>query len=337
MERLLDGTSKEAQTQYALADISTIKEVFLLRYLDRSPAKAPAADAAATPIADERPPALRRGDSVRGLGGGVSRTASGGVPRGSSVAGSGQLVAVDEEELPRLANELCERLAPAGKPAVSVWQLHRLVDCLYPHDPRAAVAHANLLTDPRPPPEPTSSRKSEAPSPGSAASSPSPRPAPHWRNVPVDGMSTYDFLRRLGLEEHAYSLEDAGFAVAQDLEELSPVILAQHGITDTRDANAILDVLRMSPSRPDLIAGFQCPDRRRAAALFLKAYAGETVAAERFARAVTDDLGHGLASVFQIVAYLHGAETALSAKAAATGAETALIEAPRAAKPRRLF
>ena len=53
---------------------------------------------------------------------------------------------------------------------------------------------------------------------------------------------------------------------------------------------------RTQESRADLIAGFQLPDRRRAAALFLEAFAGEAAAAERFARAVTDELGHGLVS-----------------------------------------
>jgi hypothetical protein len=51
---------------------------------------------------------------------------------------------------------------------------------------------------------------------------------------------------------------------------------------------------RTQETRADLIAGFQRPDRRRAAALFLEAHPGERAAAERFARAVTDEMGHGL-------------------------------------------
>ncbi len=55
-------------------------------------------------------------------------------------------------------------------------------------------------------------------------------------------------------------------------------------------------------SRADLIAGFQLPDRCRAAALFLEAFPGEAAAAERFARAVTDEFGHGLVSTLNLSA-----------------------------------
>ena len=146
----------QVQAQYALADVSTIKEVFLLRYLDQLPLPPPPAAAAAKAaakaaweppaspsVADERPPELRRGDSAHGLA--LSRAPSGGAggrgrlgaaaqghggPGGPSPWGE-----MDEEELLGLAKELCERLAPAGRPAVSVWQLHRLVDTPPPPPP----------------------------------------------------------------------------------------------------------------------------------------------------------------------------------------------------------
>ncbi len=136
--KLLEATCPDTEKLYALAHVPTIKEIFLLRYLDLLPAEAAAASApspggrgaaaAAGPLspgsaADERPPELRRGDSARGLAfGPLARPPSSGAPV-RAVAHSGAGGWLDEEELSRLAKELCERLAPAGRPAVSVWQV----------------------------------------------------------------------------------------------------------------------------------------------------------------------------------------------------------------------
>jgi hypothetical protein len=140
--KLLEATCPDMERLYALAHVPTIKEIFLLRYLDLLPAEAAAAAASGCgggggvggggPLspgsaADERPPELRRGDSARGLAFGPlarppssgARPAVGGERLAQGVAG------LDEEELTRLAKELCERLAPAGRPAVSVWQVRR--------------------------------------------------------------------------------------------------------------------------------------------------------------------------------------------------------------------
>jgi hypothetical protein len=194
--------------------------------------------------------------------------------------------------------------------------VRRLVDCLFPDDPRAAVAHAHLLTDPRPPPP--------APAGGAAAG----------RGA---ALTTVEFLRRLGLEKYAYGLEDAGYGLAQDLALLDAGALEKHGVGDKRDAEAILDVLAVKDARAELVAAFQRPDRRRAAALFLEAFPGERAAAERFAAAVTDAMGHGLASALQIARYLDGAprggDTHAAAAAAAAGARARLVDAPREPRP----
>jgi hypothetical protein len=263
LEKLLDGTSKEVQALYALADVATIKEVFLQRYLDQLPAPPPAAagkqgpaawDPTSPSVSDERPPELRRGDSARGLA--PTRAGSRGrlTPQAGPAAAAGvSWSGHDEEDLVVLSKELCERLAPAGKPAVSVWQLHRLVDTLFPDDPRAAVAHAHLLTDPRPVVVAAAAAAAGAASGGKAAAAeeaqaPAPAPASavaaaaaRWRGA----MSARGLLRRLGMETYAYELEDGGYAWAEELRGLTADDVVKCGVKEKRDAEAVVDVLAM--------------------------------------------------------------------------------------------
>jgi hypothetical protein len=143
--KLLEATCPDTERLYALAHVPTIKEIFLLRYLDLLPAEAAAAAAAAGPggrgaagaaggplspgaAADERPPELRRGDSALGLAfAPLARPPSSGAPGGAERAAPGGASAggagLDEAGLARRARELCEVLAPAARPAVSVWQV----------------------------------------------------------------------------------------------------------------------------------------------------------------------------------------------------------------------
>lgn len=248
---------------------------------------------------------------------GAARSGSGG-PEGGAPPGdapprlkllrsSSGLREQEQLNLLDMAHKFQEALEDRGKTEVSLWQLD-VHFRRYAQDPAGALENCRRLL------RPSRSR--------SAAER-----APRW-------MTTFGFLRRLGLESHAFALEDAGFKMWQDWKHFSVEDLKGKAGMSDKEATLCHAVLQASAERPDLLSLFQLPEfadlEGALAARFPEASAHQ---AREFAAALSDELGVSEFSshqVHQCLAAAAGPAEALSELAAALPA----LEAAEAARKR---
>ncbi|GAB5359569.1 hypothetical protein AAMO2058_000554700 [Amorphochlora amoebiformis] len=132
LDHLLKGDEDMTKKQYALAELSTIREAFIAAF-----------PVEYTVVHGEAPPKLRRTASHERHGLLKNESGSDSSPDHERKR-SGKVVG---KEIEALSKKLCERLSRNGKGVVSVYQLHYLFSMF--HDPREVVENAHVLTRPR--------------------------------------------------------------------------------------------------------------------------------------------------------------------------------------------
>lgn len=286
---LLLAEDAKLMEEYQLIDMATAKELFLAVF-------ATATDVDARPVklgGDESPT-----EQIVEL---VPELAS---PSRQSSAELLQRAAqqlTEREPLSKLADRLCSTLQVDGKSVVSIWQVRQHLH-LHGHSPEEACAAAANLATPSP---------------------------PHGCNaLGVDELSTYNWLRRVGLEKHAAALEDAGYATARSLYGLAESTLKDDcGVRDRTTLKRLSALLNAEQSAARTLLSFTTPNYARLRSSFVGAFATAPDLAEKhasaFASSLCDGGSHGRISLHQLEAYLAGvgdrhkgpAEAARAAKA----------------------
>lgn len=157
--------------------------------------------------------------------------------------------------------------------------------------------------------------------------------------VAVDELSTYEWLRRVGLEKHAQALEDNGYGTARSLYGLCEGVLKDDcGVRDKVALKQLGALMGTNAASARELLRFTSPDCARIRSSFLAAFADATAEREIeahasvFVRALTDGAGHGLISIHQLEVYLGGC-VEQGAAAAASAAHSELVEHVRPAPP----
>lgn len=301
MAQLVDGDAALMHA-YRIADLATVKEMFLQTFAHPAPALGAGAAGHGTTGAPTGSHAPGRHGSADVSAPPYSRSPFEGIRR-----------AAESSQLSQLSEALCSAVQREGRSAVSVWQLSRHLR-LYEHDAALCVARAHVLVAERPV--------------GKGASAPL-----------LDEMSTYDWLRRAGLEEHADAFDDAGYASATSMYSLGADVLKERiGLRD-RALAELSALLGADEGRPDLLVRLVPPDWRRLRGAFAARYTADALA-DGFADALSDADGRGKISLAQLDAFLaaHAHEPA-AACATAVVAELLMhvrperARAPEAAEP----
>merc|ERR1719421_1012133 len=272
---LLSGEAR-LDAKYQLADLSVLRDRFLAAFPE-DPPEAP------------RPPELQRQASAppalkleleRGVSGKSRHT----LLRLGSRLGEGLDGKVERLDL---AHRFQEQLERNGRTEVSLWQLDIHFE-RFKNDPRGAVEHCAALL------KPDADRTSE--------------------DRRVQWTSTFEVLRRLGLEEHAYEMEDKGYKYWHEWRHLGVDELKECGLA-TEEAKMLHHVICGNAERPDVLRQFQIPEFSDLVQRFAARFPATEAAALQFAQALTDELGAAEVSCFQVEQYL----------AAATDARDALL------------
>merc|ERR1712070_597790 len=140
-----------------------------------------------------------------------------------------------------MAHLFQERLENDGKTDVSMFQLDMHFE-RFADDPAGALENCTLL---RLPSAQRSSQERE-----------------------VVWTTTFAFLRRIGLEQYAFQLEDNGYQMWNELKALSVDELKEKGEMSKEDATICHAVLSAKEDRPDLLRKFQIPEFRDIIAFF---------------------------------------------------------------------
>jgi len=209
-------------------------------------------------------------------------------------------------KLLEMAHLFQERLETNGKTDISMWQLDMHFE-RYAGDPAGALANCERLR-----------RLGADLSPVETKMLPT---------------TTFGFLRRIGLEEHAFNLEDAGFKLWSDVKHLSKDELKDKGQMPEADAFICHAVLTSSAERPDLLRKFHIPEFTDIMAFFSARFPhAKPAEARHFAVKLTDELGAADFSCFQIETYLKEAQ---SQAAAVHGLEEGLLSLEKAEAARK--
>mmetsp|Transcript_92155 Transcript_92155/g.280125 ORF Transcript_92155/g.280125 Transcript_92155/m.280125 type:complete len:260 (-) Transcript_92155:72-851(-) len=130
----------------------------------------------------------------------------------------------------------------------------------------------------------------------------------------VQWMTTFEFLRRIGLEEHAFDLEDAGFKLWQDWKHLGKDEIKEKANMGDTDAAFCHAVLTGNKERSDLLRHFQTPEFRDLVEFFRARFPSAPLAdARHFGVLLTDELGFCNFSCWQVEQYLKHCESHRSA------------------------
>jgi hypothetical protein len=181
-----------------------------------------------------------------------------------------------------MAHNFQEALENRGKTDVSLWQLG-IHFKRYAGDPGSALRNCSRLrhtSEDRTPAEKT-----------------------------VKWLSTFDFLRRLGLEQYTFALEDEGHALWQDWKHMSKDDLKNRVKMPEKEATLCHAVLTGSQDRPDILRMFQHPEfvdlKDMFRTRFPEAPQGD---AQAFAVQLTDELGCAAVSVLQVQNFLESVD-----------------------------
>lgn len=193
---------------------------------------------------------------------------------------------VEEVSILEMAHKFQEKLESNGKTDVTMWQLAMHFQ-RYQDDPIAALENCEKLVH-------TSENRTV-------------------EEYAVPWLSTFVFLRRLGLEEHAFALEDEGFKFWSDLkameEEKLKTTLEESGLSE-KQAEECHAVLTADKERPELLRKFMLPEFPDIVAMFhLRFPAASKSTARSFAREITDELGLTEFSCLQVDQYLKNSKS----------------------------
>jgi len=311
MELLL-SSDEGLMRDYQLADMATIKELFIATFGSESSAALP--PEAKWHSQDESTIALTDTD-------GSEQSFAGSVHAGENLRDQdipSELATVTREatgspQLSHLADSLCRALMVNGKAAASVWQVRALLFD-HSHSAAAVLAHAPLLVSPAVPC-------------GVDA-------------VQVDELSAYDWLRRAGLEHHVDALEDKGYVTARSMYGLTDAILKEHcDLKNDGDRKALVALATADAAHPRTLLGFTSPGYARLRSTFLEAFPesglGEADCATEFANRLSDSTGHSRISLLQLEAHLakYGKGEGAGPLAALRAINTELLEKTRPERP----
>lgn len=311
------GEESALMAEYQLVDMATAKEMFMAAFVSSEAAVA-AADDGVGAVAMM----ATGGNGQKALTDTSSEdtSSSGDEDEPSDPCAGG--ASSPRPTLGALADTLCAALQREGKACASVWQLRRHLH-LHAHSAADAAATAGVLIAPQPPC-------------GVDAAD-------------VDALSTYDWLRRAGLEACASALEDKGYTTARMLYGLSDELITEAcgGDKESLQRSALKALTHADHTHARTLLGFTAADYQRLRTAFLTACAAEedgegggasdaTAVREShailFARSLSDAAGHGRISIRQLEAYLASA-AARGAAHAASHAAAELLEHVRVTPP----
>eukprot|EP00928_Gymnodinium_smaydae_P002799 TRINITY_DN11015_c0_g3_i1.p1 TRINITY_DN11015_c0_g3~~TRINITY_DN11015_c0_g3_i1.p1 ORF type:complete len:1162 (-),score=288.27 TRINITY_DN11015_c0_g3_i1:82-3567(-) len=279
---LLGGESS-LDEGYALADLSILRDRFISTFRDcalnlaepstsssSSPAPAPATTAAgaAAPAASATAP------SGSGSGGAAAKAP----PRLTLLRQSSNVTEPRQLSLMELAHKFQETLEDNGKTDISMWQLHAHFE-RFRGDPAQACQQASRLR------HRGRDRTQE--------------------ELKANWMTTFAFLRRLGLEKYAYDVEDQNFHFWCDWKHLGKDDLKNKFSMSEPDAVFCHAVLTGDTQRFDLLRKYSLPDFRDLVTMFAARFPEAADAdARTFALNLTDELGWTEFSCLQVEKYL---------------------------------
>lgn len=273
---LING-AEEIEKDYALADLSVLRDRFVSAFQGTESNQKEQGK-----LAENSPPPVPLGRYASTPGSGASApTRVALIRQGSQGLKQEQLTILD------MAHQFQEQLEENGKTDVSLWQLD-LHFQRFEGDPTGALKNCSQLKR-------TSADRTR-----------------EERAVPW--VTTFEFLRRLGLEMYSFALEDAGCVLWSELKALSKDELKEKGAMSPKDAAFCHAVLSCNSDRPDMLRQFQLPEFGDVMDIFsLRFPSARKETAREFALQITDTLGEAAFSHIQIQAYLNGAKTPASA------------------------
>jgi len=269
LKKLLSGDNS-LDTAYDLADLSVLRDRFLSAYQKSEPAaKAPARLRPAQPLLSRSASEPSNPQEPMQRRQAILRQTSG-------------KVGDESLKLLEMAHLFQESLENDGKTDISMFQLDMHLE-RFADDPAGALENCTRLRLP------------------SAQRSPQERE--------VVWTTTFAFLRRIGLEQYAFQLEDNGYQMWNELKALGLDELKEKGEMSKEDATICHAVLSAKEDRPDLLRKFQIPEFRDIIAFFQARFPeAKASQARSFAQSLTDELGVSDFSCHQINAYLANAK-----------------------------
>ena len=303
---LLLAENEKLMEEYQLIDMATAKETFLAVFISYGAAEAENASL----VLPSR--AASAGSEGSTPSRNLVRQRSNGLKRD-------WIDAAEQEPLSQLADQFCFALTRDGKASASIWQVRHHLH-LHAHSAREAVDTASVLIDANPPC-------------GADA-------------LDVDELSTYEWLRRAGLEQHATGIEGEGYTTARALYGLGEGVLKDEcGIKDKIELKRLTALVSTDAANARVLLSFTAPDFARIRTEFISAFAKTTIVdleqlkkhALTFAMALSDGAGHGRISLKQLEIYLSRAK---DPAAAAASAKAELLEhirpepTPKPVKPK---
>lgn len=192
-------------------------------------------------------------------------------------------------ELLELAHNFQEALESNGKTEVSMWQLSKHFE-RYKDDAESAVRNCHLLLHP-------DSKRTPA-------------------EREIKWVTTYAFLRRIGLEDYAFTLEENGYKYWHDWKHLGKDELKDKGDMSDKDAIFCHAILSGNKDRPDLLRQFEIPEFADLVNMFRMQFPSVSDnMARTFALNLTDELGVCDFSRCQVQEYLGSSHAATPKKA----------------------
>lgn len=284
---LIEGNDKELDRLYALSDLSVLRDRFLTAFRKHGE-HGPPEDADASPPAGAPPPLARARSAPAGMGEAPAPSRATLLRMSSGVLPDSPASRPDGVHLLEMAHTFQEKLEDNGKTEVSLWQLEKHFE-RFAGDPAGALEHCEKLLK-------TSAQR--------AAS-----------ERKVQWATTFGFLRRLGLEDKAFALEDAGFKFWNDWKHLSKDEIKEKGGMSDQEAAVCHAVIQGNAERADLLRDFQIPEFADIEDFFSIRFPSATAGdARAFALALTDELGAAEFSCLQVRRYLEAAKSPGDAK-----------------------
>lgn len=278
LKRLLSG-EESLNEHYRLADLSVLRDRFLSTFQKLQKQRDALGPSALAALPPPPPEALVR--SVSEPWGTDAKTTNS--KRRELLRSSSGIREEPALDLINMAHSFQEKLETNGKTDVSLWQLDMHFQ-RYADDPVAALENCEKLI------KPSATRLPE--------------------ECRVKWMATFPFLRRIGLESYAFTLEDAGFKLWREFKDLSKDTLKEKGGFSDDEASLCVAILTNDDKRPDLMRKFAIPEFGDTMALFRNRFPHSKPSdARQFAVQITDELGVGEFSYHQLETYLSGAKS----------------------------
>lgn len=270
---LLKSNDPKLKKMYALADLSSLRDRFLSAYQHLKVPRIAQVEDGELPEEMSLPsrPSLKRAISDP-LNSNNAKHQKILTPLATHDQGEGKLPIIE------MAHQFQERLEKDGKTPVSMFQLEMHLQ-RWENDPSGALASCTSLL---------------------ANNDERPQETREWKF-----MSTFAFLRRLGLEKYAFSVEDRGYRLAQDWKHMDKDAICKMSGMKDQEATLVQAVLAGKTERADLLHLFHSPEFHDITRLYsLQFPKGPRQEAIKFAREMTDELGSSQFSYHQVTQYL---------------------------------